>query len=134
MQAVYTTTGEQLFTKYFPHFNYNDVHNYTLGNRKMHYNYMDNIFNQASFKKNVWVRASVVMDLYEEGNTKDQSLTAKQLITKPEFRQQYLSCIQCLPDPFKMKDVLDGDLSLSELKDKDSEYRSIKEVQKAFCR
>lgn len=77
------------------------------------------------------------MDLYEEGNTKDQSLTAKQLVTKPVFRQQYFSCIQCLPDPFKMEvlqDVLDGDLSLSELKDKATAYRSIKEVQKAFCR
>ena len=94
---------------------------------------MDNI------KRNVWIKAS---DMYEEGNTeegntKDQSLTAKQLVTKPVFRQQYFSCIQCLPDPFKMEvlqDVLDGDLSLSELKDKATAYRSIKEVQKAFCR
>ena len=98
---------------------------------------MDNIFNQACFSKNVWSLANAVMDKFEEGDLKNHMLTAKSLITKPEFRQQFFSPGQCLPDPFKveaLQEVFDGDLSLSELKEKATEYRSHRASEKAFCK
>ena len=98
---------------------------------------MDNVFNQASFKQNVWQLVVTIMDLFEEGELKDQSLNTKALMTKPEFRQQYLSPIQCLPDAFKLEvlqQVVDGDLSLMELRDKAAEYRSLRTIERAFCK
>lgn len=77
------------------------------------------------------------MDKFEEGELKDQTLTAKSLLSKPEFKQQYFSPIQCLPDSFKtemLQKVLDEELSLPELKEKAAEYRSQKSIQKAFCK
>ncbi len=98
---------------------------------------MENIFHQAAFKCSVWALAVKVMDMFEEGELKDQHLSTKALITKPVFRQQYLSSIQCLPVKFKvevLQQVVDGDISLSELKEKAATFRSTKDIQKAFCR
>ena len=64
---------------------------------------MENIFKQASFTKEVWALAVSVMNLYEEGELKDQTLSTKSLTTKPEFKQQNFSPIQCLPDEFKLE-------------------------------
>ena len=98
---------------------------------------MDNVFNQASFKSDVWKLVSTIMDKFEEGELKDQTLSTKSLITKPEFRQQYLSPIQCLPEEFKLdvlQDVVDGDLSLAELREKAVNYRSMWTIERAFCK
>lgn len=98
---------------------------------------IDNTFNQASFSKPVWSLVRSIMDEFEDGNLKDQTLTAKSLFKRPEFKQQYLSCIQCLPDEFKaenLQKVLDRELTSKELKEKADDYRLKKSVQKAFCK
>ena len=98
---------------------------------------MDNVFNQASFRSDVWKLVSTIMDKFEEGELKDQTLSTKALITKPEFRQQYLSPIQCLPEEFKLavlQEVIDGDRSLAELREKAANYRSMRTIERAFCK
>ena len=44
-----------------------------------------------------------VMDGFEDGRLKDQKLSRKQNISKPEFRQQYIQPIQCLPADFQLQ-------------------------------
>ena len=98
---------------------------------------MENVFNQASFSKEVWNLAVTVMDLFEEGDLKDQQLSSKSLLTKPEFKQQHFTPIQCLPDDFKVEvltQVVEGEMSLVELKQKATEYCSAKALQRAFCK
>ncbi|XP_064397804.1 uncharacterized protein LOC135344519 [Halichondria panicea] len=98
---------------------------------------MENIFKQASFTKEVWALAVSVMNLYEEGELKDQTLSTKSLTTKPEFKQQNFSPIQCLPDEFKLEmlsKVSSSELSLAELKEEATSYRSRKSLQRAFCK
>ena len=98
---------------------------------------VDNIFNQASFSKAVWELTTKIMDMFEEGELKNQCLSTKSLVTKPEFKQQYLSPIQCLPDDFKieiLQDAIEGELSLQQIKEKASDYRSQKSIERAFCR
>ena len=42
------------------------------------------------------------MDMFEAGMLKDQKLTRKNLISKPEFKQQYLQPVQGLPPAFQV--------------------------------
>ena len=98
-----------------------------------------NIFNQASFAKEVWSLASTVMDKFEAGELKGQSSRApsKSTMSKPDFRQQHFACIQSLPDEFKVEvltEVSNGEMSLHEMKQRAAQYRSMKAVQRAFCR
>ena len=98
---------------------------------------MDNIFNQACFSRSVWKLASTVMEMFEQGELKDQSLNAKALITTPEFKQQYLTPIQCLLDEFKLEtlqEVANGELSLAELREKAAEHCVMKSLERAFCK
>jgi hypothetical protein len=50
-----------------------------------------NIFAQASLCEMAWDLVIKIMKSFEEGRLKDQKLTKKQSIAKPEFRQQYLN-------------------------------------------
>ncbi len=95
-----------------------------------------NIFNQACFRNEIWVLACQIMDMFEKGELKNQATPSK-CASKPDFKQQHFSCIQCLPDEFKVEvlsEVKDKVLSLAELKDKASKYRDMKFVQRAFCK
>ena len=76
-----------------------------------------------------------VMDGFEDGQLKDQKLSRKQNISKPEFRQQYIQPIQCLPADFqleKLQLVVDKKIPLSQLKEESSKYRSMESIKKAF--
>ena len=76
-----------------------------------------------------------VMDGFEDGRLKDQKLSRKQNISKPEFRQPYIQPIQCLPADFqleKLQLVVDKKIHLSQLKEEASKYRSMKSIKKAF--
>jgi len=97
----------------------------------------DNVYCQASFSKEAWLLAVKIMDLFEEGEIKGQKLSTRQLTCKPEFKQQYLQPVQCLPDSFKLRvltSVAEKDMSFSELKRAASDYRAEQAVQKAFCK
>ena len=65
----------------------------------------DNIFAQASLSKAVWALAVQIMDGFEAGELKDQNLSMKQLMSKPEFKQpkptacsESSPCIPSKPD------------------------------------
>jgi len=62
----------------------------------------DNIFAQASLSKAVWALAVQIMDAFEAGELKDQKLSMKQLMSKPEFKQQNLQPVQSLPPAFQV--------------------------------
>ena len=98
---------------------------------------MENIFNQACFTKEVWVLCIKIMDLFEEGQLKDQKLSTKSLVTKPEFKQHHFSSIQCLPSDFQIEifgQVAEGELSLSEIKVRATKYTgSLKVFKEHFA-
>ena len=75
-----------------------------------------------------------VMDGFEDGRLKDQKLSRKQNISKPEFRQPYIQPIQCLPADFQLEklQLVDKKIPLSQLKEEASKYRSMKSIKKAF--
>ena len=62
----------------------------------------DNIFAQASLSKAVWALAVQIMDAFEAGELKDQKLSVKQFMSKPEFKQQNLQPVQSLPPAFQV--------------------------------
>ncbi len=49
---------------------------------------MDNIFNQASFKRNVWVKASAVMDLYNYTRRKHEEPITDSLALQAEQNKE----------------------------------------------
>ena len=56
-----------------------------------------------------------------------------QLTSKPDFKQQYLQPVQCLPNSFKLQiltSVAEKDISFSELKKASTDYRA----EQAFCK
>ena len=72
------------------------------------------------------------------GEVKDQKLSVKQFkITKPEFKQQYLQPIQCLPANFQVEiltKVINKEMSFQELKSAAQEYRKLETIKRTFCR
>ena len=57
-----------------------------------------NILNQAKMSQPVWDKAIEVMNLFEEGDTKDQVLSMKALKAKPEFKSYYLAPLHNMPE------------------------------------
>ena len=94
---------------------------------------LDNIFAQASLNKNVWELVQEVFSMFENGNLKGQKLSTKrgEKIQTPEFKQQYLQPIQCLPKEFQLDvltKVVNKEVGLKDMKSLASDYR------KCFCR
>ena len=83
---------------------------------------IDNILAQAAFPKESWDLVVKVIDLFEVGELKAKA----KAISKPEFKQQYLQPIQCLPADFQIDKVLNTELSLKELKQEAANYQIIK--------
>ena len=48
--------------------------------------------------QSVWDKAMEVMNLFEEGDTKDQVLSMKVLKAKPEFKSYYLAPLHNMPE------------------------------------
>lgn len=92
----------------------------------------DNIFSQASLSKDLAIR---VIELFEDGELKDQKLQAKcNILTKPEFKQQHL---QPMPIDFQIENltkVVNLEFSLKELKVEAATYRKLELIKKTFCR
>ena len=75
------------------------------------------------------------MNKFEEGALKNQKLTKKQCISKPEFKQQYIQPIQSLPSDFQteqLQKVLDNEIRIADLKEIAGKYRSMETIKKAF--
>ena len=77
------------------------------------------------------------MDLFENAKLKGQKLNLASLLSKPEFRQQYLAPIRCLePDEqcLLLHKVIDGDYSLTEMKMEASLIKQTTSLKAAFVR
>ena len=61
-----------------------------------------NILTQAAMTEEVWAAATKVMDLYEVGDTLNQVMTSKQLMSKPEWKAYYLAPLKNLPVEFQV--------------------------------
>lgn len=95
----------------------------------------ENIFTQATFSQKVWKVAVAVMDLYEQGQLKDQRLNRKQLVSTPEFRQHLLLPIHHLKPEFQyeiLSEVATKEKSLSDLKQAAVHFRQMENIRRAF--
>lgn len=78
-----------------------------------------------------------MMDMYEDGALKDQKLNKKHLTSIPEFKQHLLQPIHHLNVDFQLdvlQKVIDGDLSLKELKAEAITFRALEAIRQAFIR
>lgn len=97
----------------------------------------DSIFYQASLPKRVWELAMIVIDLYEQAKLKGQKLNLANLMSKPDFKQQYLAPIRALDADNQcllLQRVIDGELSLNELKTESSNFKQMQSLRLAFVR
>ena len=97
----------------------------------------DAIFYQAALPKRVWNMAIEVMDLFENAKLKGQKLNLSTLLTKPEFKQQYLAPIRRLNEHDQctlLQEVINGGCSLADLKMKAGEIKQMNALQAAFLR
>ena len=81
--------------------------------------------------------AVIVMDKHQEGKLKDQKLSRKNLIAAPEFKQQYLLPLHHLDASFQrstLQLVIEKAMSLAELKDACTKFRTLEAIEKAFVR
>ena len=97
----------------------------------------DNIFTQAAFEKNVWEVTVSVMNKFELGQLKGQKLNRKHLISTPEFKQHLLQPLHHLEPQFQqsvLQNVVDQEISLSEMKKSAADFRSMGIVKSTFLR
>ena len=76
-----------------------------------------------------------VIDLYEEAKLKGQKLNLSSLLSKPEFKQQYLAPIRALEENDQcllLKKVIDKEISLAELKIESSNIKQLHSLRVAF--
>ena len=77
------------------------------------------------------------MDMYEDGALKDQKLHKKHLTSIPEFKQHLLQPLHHLNADFLqavLQNVIDGDMSLKELKEEAITFRALQAIRQAFVR
>ena len=75
------------------------------------------------------------MDLFERFELTGQTRSLTNLVSKPEFRQNYLTPIRKLAKEdqcFMLQKVIDGTYSLAELKTKAAEMKKLMLLKKAF--
>ncbi len=78
-----------------------------------------------------------VIDLYEQAKLKGQKLNLSSLLTKPEFKQQYLAPIRALEENDQcllLNKVIDKTISLAELKTESSNIKQLHSLRVAFIR
>ena len=97
----------------------------------------ENIFSQAAFAPLVWEKAMQVMELFEDGKLKNQKLSKKNLISKPEFKQHHFQCLHNLAPSFQeqiLQKVTACDITLEEMKTQSNRFRALENVKKVFAR
>ena len=88
----------------------------------------ENIYCQAGFGLSVYRKMQTVMNMYEDGDLKDQKLSKKQLTTVPEFKQYQMQPLHNLQASFQstvLQKVIDKEISLKEMKDEADNFRSL---------
>ena len=85
----------------------------------------------------VWELATEIMDLFEYARLKGQKLNLSTLLTKPEFKQQYLAPIRRLGEADQcqlLHKVIDGTCSLTDLKVQAAKIKQMTALRAAFVR
>ena len=85
----------------------------------------------------VWGLVVQVMDRFELAKLKGQKLNLATLMSKPEFKQQYLAPIRCLDEEDQcalLQMVIDEKCSLAELKSEAAKRKQMKALHTAFVR
>lgn len=78
-----------------------------------------------------------VMDLFGESKLKGQKLKLSNLLSKPEFKQNYLAPVRTLDEEDQSKllqKVIDKKLTIQELKQAATEIKTIKALKKSFIK
>lgn len=78
-----------------------------------------------------------VIDLYEEAKLKDQKLNLSSLLSKPEFKQQYLAPIRALEENDQcllLQKVINKEISLAQLKTESSNIKQLHALRIGFTR
>lgn len=78
-----------------------------------------------------------VIDLFEEAKLKGQRLNLSSLLSKPEFKQQYLAPIRALEESDQcllLQKVIDKQISLAELKAESSNVKQLHNLRVVFVR
>ena len=107
-------------------------HNCIPCNRISHRTQRENIFCQAGFVQNVYKKMQTVMNMYEDGDLKDQKLNKKQLTAVPEFKQHHMQLLHNLKDSFQsaiLQRVIDKEISLKKMKDEADKFRALEGTQ-----
>ena len=94
------------------------------------------ILHQATLAKPVWNLAVKVMDMFEMGSLKDQKLNVKQLVSKPEFKQQDLAPLHALPIDEQcsiLTKVVQKEIPLNNIKDLSKRARQISTLKTMFA-
>lgn len=77
------------------------------------------------------------MDLYELGKLKGQKLNLSALTSKPQFKQQYLAPIRCLPESDQLsilKKVKDKVITILEVKKMAGDLKGMNALKTAFVK
>ena len=77
------------------------------------------------------------MDLFERAKLKGQRLNLTTLLSKPEFKQQYFAPIRALDEDVQVElltKLIDGEISLQELKGEADKVKQIRALHVAFLR
>ncbi len=101
------------------------------------HNHKDNVFSQASLRKQVWDLVVQVMDLFEQSKLKAQKLRMSTLLQKPEFKQNYLAPIRTLPisdQCLLLQKVIAGETSLTELQTAATQLKQKAALKTAFAK
>jgi len=92
---------------------------------------------QATFAPLVWEKAVKVMEIFEDGKLKNQKLSKKSLISKPEFKQHHFQCLHNLLPSFQeqiLQQISDGKIILEEVKMQSNNFRALENVNRVFAR
>ena len=93
------------------------------------------IFFRTALPKRVWDLVCETMDLFEKAKLEGQKLNLSTLLTKPEFKQQYLAPIRKLEEADQctlLQKVINGECSLSELKEESAQIKQLSALRAAF--
>ena len=77
------------------------------------------------------------MDLFQEAKLKGQKLKLSTLLSKPDFKQQYLAPIRTLEKPGQcllLQKVIDRELSIHELKEAAAEMKTMAALKQCFLK
>lgn len=97
----------------------------------------ENVFAQASFSPLVWEKALKVIEMFEDGKLKNQKLSKKNLISKPEFKQHHFQSLHNLAPSFQqqvLQQVANCEITLEDMKKKANDFRALENIKRAFTR